>query len=214
MESRFYYIFLVTILLLVQPVLAQETSSAKQTGLIEPQIERKEFDEALINTNDFEITLFTGFLSIEDFGVNSVTGFRLAYHVSESLFAQLSYGLSTAGKTSFEVLNGGAPLLDDSERDLTYYSLGLGYALFPGEAFFSENLTYNNGLYLLGGIGNTKFAGDDRFTINYGLGYRLLLSDSWTVNADFRNYSFNMDLFGEEKTTNNLEYSFSVSWIF
>lgn len=213
MESRFYY-FLLAFCLFFGEVQAQDSSSAQETGLIEPQIERKAFDEAMIDTDDFELGIYGGFLSIEDFGVNTVTGFRLAYHINPRFFTQLTYGTATAGRTSFEVLNGGAPLLDDDERELTYYSLDLAYALFPGEAFVSETLTYNNGLYLIGGIGSTEFAGDDRFTVNYGVLYQLLLHDNWSLGVGFRDYTFEMDLFGAKKTTDNLEFSLSTSWIF
>ena len=62
----------------------------------------------------------------------------MAYHVTEDFFVEGLYGQTTMGQTSFELLSGGAPLLTDEERDLTYYSVGLGWNIFPGEAFIGE----------------------------------------------------------------------------
>ena len=197
---------------------AEETDAAEnsdeQSSLVQPQIERVEFDESMIDVDDFEISFFAGLLSIEDFGVNSVSGFKLAYHVSESIFVQVESGESDAGETSFEVLNGGAPLLADEERALEYYQFNVGYNLFPGEAFVSDETTLNNAFYLIAGIGDTKFAGDDRYTYNYGFGYRLIFLDSVAFNADLRDYVFDMDVFGEEEKTHNLAYTFALSLYF
>jgi len=186
----------------------------EQSSLVQPQIERSEFDESKIDVDDFEITIFTGLLSIEDFGVNSVTGFKLAYHINESVFVQLETGQSDADETSFEVLNGGAPLLTDDERSLDYYQFNVGYNVFPGEAFVSNETTINNAFYLIAGIGDSEFAGDDRYTFNYGFGYRLLFWDSVAFNADLRDYVFDMDVFGETEETHNIAYTFSLSLYF
>jgi outer membrane beta-barrel protein len=192
----------------------EEIDEEAEQGLIQPQIERVKFDESLIDSEDFEISAYIGMLSIEDFGVNTLSGFKIAYHINESYFAQLVAGESQAGKTSFEVLSGGAPLLSDDERKLTFYQINLGYNLFPGEAFLSESVTLNSALYVVLGLGNSEFAGDDRFTINYGFGYRLLFMDAFSVNADLKNHMFDMDVFGDRIKTNNVEYSLALGWYF
>ena len=222
MENWFRSIFLTLLVfgLTLSPgvMAADETDAAEnsdeQSSLVQPQIERTEFDESAIDVDDFEITIFTGMLSIEDFGVNSVTGFKLSYHVNESVFVQVEAGESDAGETSFEVLNGGAPLLAEEERALEYYQFNVGYNVFPGEAFVSEETTLNNAFYLIAGIGDTEFAGDDRYTYSYGFGYRLIFWDSVAFNADLRNYVFDMDVFGEEEETNNIAYTFALSLFF
>ncbi|MCH7899191.1 MAG: outer membrane beta-barrel domain-containing protein, partial [Proteobacteria bacterium] len=69
-------------------------------------------------------------------------------------------------------------------------------------------------LYLIAGLGSTRFAGDDRFTVNVGAGYRLLLTDSVAFHVDFRDHLFDIDLFGEEKTAHNLEAHIGVTVFF
>lgn len=220
MEIRIRHLLLnglLTVLMLAgQPTLAQtpDSTSASEERLIEPTPERREFKESQIDADDFEILVNFGFLSIEDFGVNPLLAIKLSYFVNEDIFVQLIYGQSEGSETSFEVLTGGAPLLTDDERDLTYYSINIGFNLLPGEVFVGDSIAYNSALYLSAGIGNTEFAGDDRFTYNYGIGYRFLLSDAVALYSDFRNNVFDMDVFGRNETTNNLEFTVGVSWFF
>ncbi len=218
METRLRHLFLIlllTVLTLGSPVLkAQETGQNEELVTIEPDIERSEFDEALIDSEDFELMLNLGYLSIEDFGVNTLIAINLNYHVDEDFFIQFGLGESKGGLTSYEVLSGGAPLLTDSERDYSYYRINIGYNLLPGEAFLTQQITYNTAFYLTAGIGITQFAGDDRFTINYGAGYRFLLYDALALYTTFHNDVMDMDIFGETKTTNNLAFTLGISWFF
>ena len=182
--------------------------------VIEPEVERREIREGDIDTEDFETGVFVGVLAVEDFESNVVYGARFAYHVTEGFFVEGTLGTSDAGLTSFERLSGGAPLLSDSDRRFTYYNLNLGYNILPGEAFVGENRAFNNSLYLTAGLGSTRFAGDDRFTVNFGAGYRFLLTDWISLHLDFRDHLFDIDLLGEEKTVHNLEATLGLSVFF
>jgi outer membrane beta-barrel protein len=228
MESRFRVLFLVLPLIAMMLSGCAATKSLFGMGnksapppaelpqgqVIEPEVERREVKEPEIDTEDFEIGIFAGILSIEDFGSNLVYGARIAYHVTEGFFVEGTFGQSEAGLTSFEILSGGAPLLSDDDRQYTYYNLSLGYNILPGEVFIGEGRAYNTSLYLIGGLGSTRFAGDDRFTVNFGLGYRFLFTDSIAMHFDFRDHLYDIDLLGEEKTTHNLEASLGVTVFF
>ena len=217
MESRFRVLFLVVAILSL-PVCAatknlfgfgQEEapppSSEPPGQVIDPEVERREIKEAAIDREDFEIGGFVGIMGVEDFGSDVVYGARLAYHVTEGFFVEGTVGQTEAGLTSFEALSGGARLITDSERTFTYFNLNVGYNILPGEVFIGEGRAYNTNLYLIAGLGSTRFAGDDRFTVNVGAGYRFLLSDSIALHLDFRDHLFDIDLLGEEKTAHNLE---------
>jgi len=180
--------------------------SAESPGqVIDPQVERREVKEPAIDREDFEIGAFVGIMGIEDFGSNVSYGVRLAYHMTEGFFVEGTVGQSKGGLTSFEILSGGASLITDSERTMTYYNLNLGYNILPGEVFIGEGRAYNTNLYLIAGLGSTRFAGDDRFSVNVGAGYRFLLTDAVALHLDFRDHLFDIDLLGEEKTAHNLE---------
>jgi outer membrane beta-barrel protein len=191
-----------------------EPAEEEPKPVIQPAIERREFNEARIDTEDFEVAGFVGLLSVEDFGTNTVYGARLAYHVTEELFIEATVGQSEAGQTSFEVLTGGAPLLTSDERKIFYYNAAIGFNILPGEAFLTRKVTYNNDLYIIAGIGSTDFAGADRLTLSYGLGYRLYMQDFWTIRVDLRDHMFNMDLIGPDRLTHNLEFSAGLSFYF
>jgi outer membrane beta-barrel protein len=173
--------------------------------VIDPEVERREVREPAIDREDFEAGGFIGIMSVEDFGTDVVYGARFAYHVTEGMFVEAAVGRTEAGLTSFESLSGAARLLTDSQRTLTYYNVSLGYNILPGEVFIGEGRAFNTNLYFIAGLGSTRFAGDDRFTVNVGAGYRFLLNDAFAMHIDFRDHLFDIDLLGEEKTAHNLE---------
>ena len=191
-----------------------ESDQGRPVQVIEPEVERRDIRTAKIDTEDFEIGAFAGIMSVEDFGVNPVFGARLAYHINEFLFVEGTIGRTDTEETSFERLSGAAELLTESEREFTYYNVSLGYNLFPGEAFIGRNRAYAHSLYVIGGLGSTKFAGDDRFTVNLGVGYRFLVTDAIALHADFRDHLFDIDILGEEKTAHNLEAHLGFSVFF
>jgi len=232
MESRFCHLFLnfnlknVIRTLWLIPLLAvntcvfstharaQETLDLEIESIVKIETKRMEFNESKIDTEDFAIGVYYGLLSVEDFGVNNVIGARLAYHINEDLFIEASYGMSTTQKTSFERLSGATQLLTEEERKLTYYNVSLGYNILPGEAFISRKAVFNTALYIIGGAGSTRFAGDDRFTLNFGAGYRFLATDWVAIHLDVKDHMFEIDLLGEKKSTHNIEISGGVTLFF
>jgi len=212
---RFLLILAAALLLNGNAVAAEELNEDSQLKpVMQPEIARREFSESLIDTEDFEVSIIFGLLSIEDFGANSVQGVKLAYHITEDLFVETALAKSKAGQTSFEILSGGSPLLTSDERSLQYYNLSLGFNLLPGEAFLTGNITYKPAFYILMGMGNTEFAGAERFTFNYGFGYRFLASDYFSVRAEARDHVFNMDVLGVDEVTHNLEFTLGLSLFF
>jgi outer membrane beta-barrel protein len=182
--------------------------------VIKPDLERRTITEADIDSEDFEAGVFVGVMSIEDFGSNVVYGARLAYHITEDFFTEAAIGHTKADKTSFENLSGGADILSDSQRELTYYNISLGYNILPGETFIGKGHAYNSALYVIAGVGNTDFADDNHFTVNVGAGYRFLLNDWIALRVDFRDHIFDSDLLGKDKTMHNLEATGGISFFF
>ena len=192
-------------------VQAEDTT---QPPVIEPDVERRDIEVPRIDTEDFEVGILAGQISVEDFGVNTVAGGRFAYHVTEGFFVELAAGRADTELTSFERLSGAAQLLTEDEREYSYYNVSLGYNIFPGEHFIGKNRTMNTQTYVIGGVGKTTFAGDDRFTINFGLGMRLMPLDWLAVHGDIRDHVFDIDLLGQEKTSHNFEATLGVTFFF
>lgn len=183
--------------------------------VVEPDVQQRKVYEAGIDSEFFEVGAFSGLMSVEDFGSTSVSGFKASFHATEDFFLQANYGTATVGKTSYERLSGDdVSILSDDERELNYYDLLVGYNIFPGESFITQNLTFNSAFYLVGGAGNTEFAGDNNFTLVLGTGYRVILNDWITWNLDYRDHIFETELLGEKKQTHNIEFSSSVTFFF
>ena len=194
-----------------------ESREANETPprVIEPEVERRTIKRPKIDTENFEVGPWYGVLSVEDFGTNPAYGIKAAYHITEDFFFQGDFGRTTLGKTSFELLNPGSdPLNLGDERRLTYYSLSFGYNFLPGEVFIGRNLAMNSAFYVLGGIGSVKFAGDQKFSVNFGAGYRVLPTDWLTLHIDVQDRLFESDIFGTNKLTNNLEARIGVTAFF
>ncbi|MEM7083303.1 MAG: outer membrane beta-barrel domain-containing protein [Pseudomonadota bacterium] len=226
MESRLFVLFLSKLPLLALggcllllggcSVFQQSADEAAEElpPVIDPEVERRDIKVPKIDSENFEVGLYGGLMSIEDFGSDSVVGARVAFHATEDFFLEAVYAQTQAGRTSFEELSGAVELLTPEERDYTYYNLSLGYNVLPGEAFLGQSWAFNTALYAIAGVGSTEFAGDDRFTINAGFGYRVILNDFLALHLDVRDHLFDIDLLGEEKTTHNIEYHFGFTIFF
>jgi len=183
-------------------------------SVIQPEVERRKIKPPKIDNDNFEVSAFYGLMSVEDFETNGVYGARLAYHVSEGFFVEGTYGQSTLGETSYEKLSGGAPILTDEQRKLSYYDLSVGWNLLPGEVFIGRKRAFASSLYVLAGAGNTSYADDDYFSFVFGTGYRMLLTDWMALHVDIRDRMWDTDLLGVEKTTHNFELELGFSAFF
>lgn len=222
MESRLQRIFLIricaTLLVLCGITTSLHAAEPKPEDLeLEPLIvrepERRPVDVDALDNENFEIGAFAGIMQFEDFGSDTLVGIRAAYHVTEDFFVEAAYGQSRLGQTSFEELSGGAPLLTDDERDLSYYNVSVGWNIFPGEAFVGR-WAFKGGLYLVGGAGSTDFGGDELFTINAGVGYRLAATDWLALHMTVRDHYFESDLLGSSEGKHNIEFSGSITIFF
>jgi outer membrane beta-barrel protein len=218
-------ILLLTLLLAVLPGCATvqhwfhhrpaQTSDTDQTAsgaddnppprVVEPEVQRRQITVPKIRSSNIELGVDYGVISIEDFGTHPSYGATAAYHITEDFFFQAEVGRSRGGLTSFETLSGNIRLLTEAERRFTYYDLSLGYNFLPGEAFIGRGVAMTSNFYLLGGIGSTDFAGDTKFTVNFGAGYCVVPTDWLAVHITVQDHVFQSSLLGTTKLTNNLE---------
>jgi outer membrane beta-barrel protein len=198
--------------LIALPVYVQDSNDTAENvdantalnKIITPDLKRRVIREDKLDNEDWGIGAYTGIYSIEDFGSNSVTGLRFAYHLTEDFVVELNYGQTTAKESSIEVLGGGIQLLTDDQRELSYYKISLVYNLFQGEVFFGENTAFNSTFYILLGGGNTSFNENDYFTYTLGGGLRFYLTDWIVLHATVKDHIFDNDII-EPKTNHNLE---------
>jgi outer membrane beta-barrel protein len=186
---------------------------AQQGPIIEPNLERRDIREADIDSENVEIGVFAGQVSIEDFSSSSIVGVSLGYHITENIFAEATYAQADAGETSFEILSGGAPFLTEEQREYRYYDLSVGYN-FNGELFVTQNTVFNTDFFVTVGGGSTDFGGESQFTLSLGAGYRVLITDYFALRLDVRDRIFNSEIIGEEKDTHNIQYTLGATYFF
>ena len=194
------------------PVVA-EAQQAEPT-VIEPQVSRREVKTPTIKAKDFELGVYFGALSIQDFGVNPVYGARLAYHVTEDFFLEGFAARSQASQSSLEEVFPSITVLSSSGRDFTYYDVDLGYNILPGEVFLGRGRAFNTALYATFGMGDVKFADQDNFALNFGVGTRIVINDWLAMHLDVRDHIFESTLFGVDKNVNNIEATLSITTFF
>jgi len=181
---------------------------------IKPNVERREVLEDMLDTENFEVGIKVGLISIEDFETSTRVSGHLAYHISEDFYFKAEYAEADAGQTSFEKLSNTAPLLTEAERKLTYYGLNVGYNIFPGEIFLSDDWAFNSVFSVELGAGSTEFAGDDQFTVNFASNFRIFANDwiAWDIGVS--DHVFDTRVTGEEKTTHNLSFTTGFAFYF
>lgn len=214
MESWLQRLFLAASLCISLPLVAQDDDSSVLDDVINPNLERRKIDESKLDTENFEMGYYAGVMSAEDFGTNNSVGVRLSFHISEDWFLEAAYGTSKTSDSIYDKISGGEPLVDENKRDLYQYDLSLGLNLLPGEVYIGSKHAFNTSYYLIAGAGNTVFANDEFFTLNFGAGFRLFATDWAALRMEFRNHLFSHNIAGVDKSVQNLEANIGLSLFF
>ena len=208
-----YLLFLI-LALAFQPAFSEDDApepESTQEQVIEPDIYRRDINVPRIDTENFEITAYYGVLDVEDFGTEPSYGLRAAYHITEDFFIEGALGASEASDETLENLTTFNILQDE---DITYYSVSIGYNIFPGEIFLGRNFAMTSSFYLMFGVGNVEFNDEDEFAYNVGFGMKVLPTDWLSLRLDVRDIVYETDLLGDNEFTNNFEITGNVGVFF
>ena len=202
--------------MLSAPALAQTAAPQQPANeqVIVPEVQRREVRLPKFPSKDFEVGLLAGTYATQSFGASAVGGVRLGYHLSEDFFVEGVYAQTKVSDKTFEEIFPGAGPLADTDKKLSYYNVSAGYNLFPGEIFLGSKTAKASSIYLIGGVGSTKFANQRKQTFNVGFGFRVLFSDRWAVRVDVRDHIFSYDLLGVRQNTQNLELTTGFAYYF
>ena len=181
--------------------------------VIVPQVERRELKIPRLPSNDFEAGAFLGTYATQNFGASVVAGLRVGYHITEDYFVEAVYAQTKVSDESFRQILPGGVLSDDSQK-LRYYNVSIGVNVLPGEIFFGRNTAKASAVYLIGGVGSTKFNDQRKQTFNVGLGTRVFLKDWMALQVDMRDHIFTLDLLGKRQNTQNLELTGGITFFF
>jgi outer membrane beta-barrel protein len=190
---------------------AKEPASDEQ--VIQPDLDRRPVKVLHIPNNDFEFGLFTGVFNTEYFGTDVIGGARVGYHITEDFFAEAVYGDTRASDEVFrQILPGG--VFRNPKEKLRYYELTGGINVLPGELFFWSKTARPSALYLIAGLGSTNFLDQRHFTATAGFGVRAWLANWVSLQVDMRDHIFSLDVLGQQRSTQNLEFSGGVTFFF
>ena len=194
-------------------VFAQQSARPDSNQVVVPEIERRDVRVPKFPSKDIAVGLFVGTYATQNFGAAAVVGARLGYHITEDWFVEGTLGQSKVSDEAFrQVLPGG--IFTDSKETLRYYNVSAGYNLLPGEVFPTAKRAKATAIYLIAGVGSTKFNQQRCQTVNFGLGGRLLLTDRAAVQFDMRDHVFSLDLLGKRQSTHNLELAGGFTYYF
>lgn len=194
MELRFQHVFLVLSLFLVGYCSSSFAESKKLP----------------LDNEYFELGFSTGVVAIQDFNSEYTMGAGATFRASESFFLQFNYFSAASSLSAFEKSQG--RYFDGADRNFSHYDLLVGYSIFHGELFLREGESTLSNLYLVGGVGNNSFGGEDNFSTTIGLGYKLGLSRKYNLSFDFRDYIYQSSLIVEDKTVHNTHLSIGISY--
>lgn len=181
--------------------------------VIVPQVERRDVHKPKYPSNDFEIGLFGGTYSSQNFGTSGAFGARLGYDITEDFFVEATYGVSKVSDKEFrQILPGG--IFTAEQEKLKYYDLSLGWNFLPGEIFIGKNWAKASTMYAIGGVGNTSFDSQRMQTWNFGVGAKLFLADWVALRADVRDHIYTLDLLGKRSATQNPELTLGFAFFF
>ncbi len=181
--------------------------------VIDPNVPRRDVKLPRIPNKDFLIGGFIGSYATQNFGTSMVYGGRLGYAITEDFYVEGVYATTKVSDENFrQILPGG--VFVSPEQTLRYYNLSAGYNILPGEVFFGSRYAKAAALYVMAGVGSTKFLEQRKQTLNFGLGLRVMLKDWASIQVDMRDHVYSLDLLGRRQSTNNLELSAGATFYF
>lgn len=209
------FVFATLAAALAAPAFAQQATPAQPASgqVVVPEVDRREVKLPRIPSKDIEVGVMLGTYGTQNFGTSMVGGLRLGYHITEDFFVEGTYGSTKVSDDNYrQVLPGG--LFVTGKETLKYVSLSGGVNVLPGEIFIGRNNARASQIYVLGGIGSTKFIDQRKQTFHLGVGLKVLLAERMAVRVDMRDHIFSLDLLGKRDRTQNLELTAGFSYFF
>jgi outer membrane beta-barrel protein len=193
--------------------LAALPAHAADEPVVQPQVDRRDIKLPKFPSNDFEVSVYGGLYSAQNFGSSPAWGGRLAYHITEDFFVEASAGTTRVSDEAFRrILPGG--IFTDNTETLIYSNFNVGMNVLPGEVFIGRNFAMPSQVFIVAGGGTTRFNGQRMSTFDVGVGVKVYLSDSWALRVDMRDNIFKLDLLGKTDMTHNVELNAGLSFLF
>ena len=191
-------------------------AAAEATKVEAPVVDPNAVVTPSINSQSYELGAYFGSMRvIADSDNTIIFGSRLSYHINERMFIEGSLAKMQISKT----LGSGEIEHDNSDVGSYYYNASAGFNLVPGELFIADGVIIPIYIYGLVGAGNTVIDDTDTFSINFGGGMRVLVTDEFALRLDVQDHIFDagtsLGASNEDKFSwNNMEVTVGLSWFF
>ena len=193
------------------PARAADVSAADQA--VVPQVDRRDIKLPKFPNNDFEVGLYGGVYSTQNFGSSVAGGMRLGYHITEDFFVEGAFGTTKVSDEAFRRILPGGIFTGDTEK-LVYSNLNVGMNVLPGEVFLGGSYAMPSQVFILAGGGTTRFNGQRMQTVDFGVGVKVYVKDWFAVRVDMRDNIYTLDLLGKRDRTQNVELNAGLSFLF
>jgi outer membrane beta-barrel protein len=193
------------------PARAADVSAADQA--VVPQVDRRDIKLPKFPNNDFELGLYGGVYSTQNFGSSVAGGVRLGYHITEDFFVEGAVGTTKVSDEAFRRILPGGIFTGNTEK-LVYSNLNVGMNVLPGEVFLGGSYAMPSQVFILAGGGTTRFNGQRMQTVDFGVGVKVYVKDWFAVRVDMRDNIYTLDLLGKRDRTQNVELNAGLSFLF
>jgi len=211
MRKSFVTLTAALVAALALPSLAAAQANAE--SVVVPQVDRRDIKLPKFPSNDFEVGLFGGMYSAQNFGSSVAGGLRATYHITEDFFVEGSAGRTKVSDEAFRrILPGG--IFTDNQETLIYSNFNVGMNVLPGEVFLWRDIAMPSQVFIVAGGGTTRFNGQRMKTIDFGVGVKLYVFDWLAVRVDMRDNIYTLDLLGKRDSTHNIELNAGLSFLF
>jgi outer membrane beta-barrel protein len=188
-------------------------NNTRSITIIEPEKKLAKEKSAAIDSESYELGVYFGSLSVEDFGTDSLIGASFTYHINNSFIARLTLGESEISRATFEDV-AGLSFLNSNERTFSFTQVQGGYQIFNGRSFLGSDRKYDSHLYITAGLEDVSFAGNNQIGLVFGATYKLVATDWLTWDLNFQDHIFERDFIGETKVTHNIEMALGLNFLF
>ena len=197
--------------------LAQTIGDAgkKDITTITPEKKAPKINSAKIDTERFELGVYTGFLSIENFDVNALIGLQGTFHINSRLMANVYYGQSDGARARFErEVGDDSDFIANREDGFRYIAAGISYNLLNARSFSGSKRKYDSYISIDTAVESVDFAGETNIGLMIGTTYKTVVTDWFTVNINLKDHIVEREFLGESSLTQNLELSLGLNFLF
>lgn len=204
------------------PAYAQTIGDAaeKSVTTIAPEKKVDKVSSAKIDTERFELGIYTGYISIQNFDSNWLFGIQGSYHIQPRLVANIYIAQSSGAQARFERELQGTDgnFIPNRDDGFQYMGIGLSYNLLNARSFSGNKRKYDSYISIDTAVENVEFAGESNIGLMIGTTYKTVLTDWLTVNISFKDHIVERSALGvrEEQSTltQNIEASLGFNVLF